>query len=158
MGVIVAAFARCVGDNVSGALLDIPEVPLDILDAEFKPNREYLDQLESLHKALVLYLWLSYRFAGVFINQAMAFHVKTLVEEKIDMMLAEYSSSPEISNRIKKMREEALRQISKLNEPIARSEDSTVRTEMVGAPTLPEDTHEQALGFDPEDARLVKEL
>lgn len=134
---ILAAFARCVGDNSSGALLDIPETPLDILDEEIKPDRNYMERLESLHKALILYLWLSYRFAGVFINQAMAFHVKRLVEEKIDKMLAEYSSSPAIRERIKKMREDALRQISKLNEPLAKPDDSGFQMEMPDAPLLP---------------------
>ena len=108
MDVILAAFARCVGENSSGALLDIPEMPLDILDEEITLNRHYLERLEMLHKALILYLWLSYRFAGVFINQAMAFHVKELVEERIDKMLAEFSASPQVRCKIRKIREQAL--------------------------------------------------
>ena len=117
---ILRAFARCVGEHKSGALLDISEMPLGVLDEEPRVDREYVERLESLHKALILYLWLSYRFAGVFINQAMAFYVKGLVEEKIDKTLAEYSASPEIREKIRKMREQALRQISKLNQPAER--------------------------------------
>ena len=158
MPTILAAFARCVGDNSSGALLDIPELPLDILDEVIKPDRFYMERLESLHKALILYLWLSYRFAGVFINQAMAFHVKGLVEERIDKVLAEYSSSPAIRERIKKMREEALRQISKLNDPVAESDDSRVQMEMPDPPLLPEAIPHQGRDFQREDARVEESL
>ncbi|KAH8817094.1 P-loop containing nucleoside triphosphate hydrolase protein [Xylogone sp. PMI_703] len=89
---VVKAFARCVAEQSSGDLLDIPEVDLEILD--YSPNRQdaldsklYLESLESLHKALTLYLWLSYRFAGIFRSQALAFHVKSLAEAKIDECL-----------------------------------------------------------------------
>ncbi len=140
---ILAAFARCVGDNSSGALLDIPEIPLDILDEDIKADRNYMARLESLHKALILYLWLSYRFTGVFINEAMAFHVKRLVEEKIDKMLAEYSSSPAIRERIKKMREEALRQISNLNERVAESGEPRVQMKLLDTPLLPDEVPDE---------------
>ena len=153
---ILAAFARCVGDNSSGALLDIPEIPLDLLDEDSKPDRSYMARLEALHKALILYLWLSYRFAGVFINQAMAFYVKGLVEERIDKMLAEYSSSPGIEERIRKMREEALREISKLNESIAESDDSRVQIEMPDAPLLPDGVSDRRQGSQQEDGRLER--
>ena len=143
MPFILAAFARCVGDNSSGALLDIPEIPLDLLDEDIRADREYMARLESLHKALILYLWLSYRFAGVFVSQAMAFHVKRLVEERIDKVLAEYSSSPAIRQRIKKMRDEALRQISELDEPIAEPDDSRVQIEMPDAPLVPDGVFDQ---------------
>lgn len=133
---IVTAFAKCVGNNSSGGLLDIKELPLDILDQKMTPDRMYMERLELLHKALILYLWLSYRFAGVFISLAMAFYVKRLTEDKIDKMLAEYSASPEIRRRIQRMREEALRQISKLNEPVARPDDSETQTEIPDAPFL----------------------
>lgn len=158
MPAILAAFARCVGDNSSGALLDIPEIPLDILDEDIRPDRAYMERLESLHKALILYLWLSYRFAGVFINQAMAFHVKRLVEERIDKMLAEYSSSPAIRERIKKMREEALRQISKLNEPVAESDDSSVQMKLPDAPFLPEGASDQGQSSQQKDAQPEERL
>ena len=136
---IVAAFARCVGDNTSGALLNIPEINLDVLDEEIRIDRDYMSGLEGLHQALILYLWLSYRFAGIFINQAMAFYVKKLVEEKLDKMLAEYSSSKEIRKRIRKMREQALRQISKLNTPVPEPNDPQARIEMQDLSSLVND-------------------
>lgn len=145
MRTVLQAFASCVGERSSGALLDIPELPLDVLGEDMQVNREYMERLESLHKALILYLWLSYRFAGVFVNQSMAFYVKSLVEDKIDKMLAEYSASPAIRERIRKMREEALRQISKLNQPVPESSDAEASKDMLaGSPTLnnpPAHTH-----------------
>ncbi len=155
---ILAAYARCVGDNSSGALLDIPEIPLDILDEEIRADRNYMARLESLHKALILYLWLSYRFTGVFINEAMAFHVKRLVEERIDKLLAEYSSSPAIRERVKEMREEALRQISKLNEGVAESGESRVQMKLLDTPLLPDGVSDQGQESREHSARLEENL
>lgn len=137
---IVAAFARCVGNNTSGALLDIPEINLDLLDRKMRIDREYMSGLEGLHQALILYLWLSYRFAGVFINQAMGFYVKKLVEEKLDKLLTEYSSSKAIREGIRKMRENALRHISKLNQSVPKPDDPQVTVEMPDLPSLLYDT------------------
>ena len=158
MAAILAAFARCVGDNSSGALLDIPEIPLDILNKEIKPDRNSMEMLESLHKSLIIYLWLSYRFAGVFIDQTMAFHVKRLVEERIDKMLAEYSSSPAIRERIKIIREEARRQISKLNEPVAESHDCEIQMEVPDASLLPNGASDLGQDLRSEEALLKENL
>ena len=87
---ILQAYARCIISQSDGDLLDIPELDLEILDRKHTASKEYLVSLEAFHKALVLYLWLSYRFKGVFISQALAFHVKSLVEEKIDKALDDF--------------------------------------------------------------------
>lgn len=126
---ILAAYSRCVADNSSGALLDIPELPLDVLGEKVTPDRGYMGRLEGLHKALILYLWLSYRFAGVFVSQAMAFHVKWLVEGRIDRVLRDFSSSPAIKERIRKMREVALRQARKMNVQEPAMDESQARTQ-----------------------------
>lgn len=99
---VVQAYARCVANCEGGALLDIPELNLDILDKKVNRNKEYLYKLETLHKALILYIWLSYRFAGVFSSQAMAFYVKGLVEENIDTVLKEVSSNNNLASRVSK--------------------------------------------------------
>ncbi|KAK0718305.1 hypothetical protein B0T26DRAFT_712765 [Lasiosphaeria miniovina] len=78
------AFARCVAELKGGHLLDIPEIDLDALLPTRTPN---LTQLEGLHKDITLYLWLSYRFRGIFTSQHLAFHVKSLVEAKINEAL-----------------------------------------------------------------------
>ena len=80
----VVALARCVGEGRSGALLDVPALRLELLDRAGVGDKAHLRALESLHKGLVLYLWLSYRFAGVFSTRAMAEHVKAMVERRID--------------------------------------------------------------------------
>ena len=108
---MMVAFAKCVADNESGALLDISELKIDVLDEKITTERSYLNRLELLHKGLILYLWLSYRFAGVFVSQDMAFYVKSLVEERIEKVLSEFSASTQIQSRIKKMREAALQRI-----------------------------------------------
>ena len=116
MPVVLAAYARCVGEHSSGELLSIPEIPLEILDEEVRLDREYMRRLEALHKAMILYLWLSYRFAGVFVDQNMAFHVKHLTEEKIDAVLVDFSASPAIRKQIQAMKQKALHQVHSLKD------------------------------------------
>ena len=90
---VVQEYAKCVAEQSGGELLDLKSLKLELLDQDIHElsggSMEYLRKAETLHKALTLYLWLSYRFAGVFRSQALAFHVKSLVEEKIDECLAE---------------------------------------------------------------------
>ena len=102
---VLVAFAECVAKNSSGALLDIPGLHLEVLDEEVTASRDYLGVLETLHKALILYIWLSYRFVGTFKDQDMAFYVKGLVEEKIDQGLALVSLSRR--QKLKKIRQRA---------------------------------------------------
>ena len=88
---LMPAYARCIAEQRGGHLADIDELPLEILEAEASASREYLHQLERLHKGIVTYLWLSYRFAGVFGTRGLAFHVKQMVEEKIEEVLGKFS-------------------------------------------------------------------
>ena len=108
---VVVSFAECVANakEASSNLLDIPTLPLEILDKAITVDREYLAQLETLHKALILYIWLSYRFPGVFRTQPMAVYVKWIVEEKIDKVLAQMSSD-------RKQKLKSLRQLAMLEE------------------------------------------
>ena len=145
MSAVVQAFAACVAENSSGALLDIPQLEIGLLDEEITLEPKYMDRLESLHKSLILYLWLSYRFAGVFINQAMAFYVKSLVEERIDKMLAEFSSSPQIRARIRRMRDKAIRQMQEMKELPSDEEGASLTTEIniEDQPFTPDSVQEQ---------------
>ena len=89
---VLQALAECVASNSGGGILDIPGLDLELLEMEITVgSRAFLEKLEALHKALILYLWLSYRFAGVFNTQAMAFYIKTLVEDKIQKVLSQGS-------------------------------------------------------------------
>jgi len=130
---VVRAFARCLAEQSSGHLLDIPELKLDILDTFDNPitpsgdinastenqiwhaqnefDKERLRALEAVHKHITLYLWLSYRFAGVFKSQAMAFYVKGLIEEKIDEGLSKVEASPKM---IRAMEKKMLKKAEKL--------------------------------------------
>ena len=83
--------ATCIAENKSGDLLDFPNLPLETLEAEPSDDREYLRALERLHKMLVLYLWLSYRFPNVFTSRKLTTHVTKLVEEKIEQTLTQFS-------------------------------------------------------------------
>ncbi len=100
--------AECVANMKSGALLDIAEIDIEMLQLTQKllgvTAQEYLGRLESLHRSITLYLWLSYRFEGVFQSQHLAFHVKELVEEKIANHLAQLNF---VSEDMQKRREKA---------------------------------------------------
>ncbi|KAF2721576.1 hypothetical protein K431DRAFT_68730 [Polychaeton citri CBS 116435] len=89
---LLPAFAKSIAEQQGGGLLDIEGLDLEIVDTTPVPTREYLRKLEELHKALVVYLWLSYRFAGVFHTRALAFHVKEMVEKQIEETLRQSSS------------------------------------------------------------------
>ncbi|KAM0273558.1 hypothetical protein ACHAQH_008255 [Verticillium albo-atrum] len=85
---LVQAAANCLATRQGGALYDIYEIDLEILDATIADfdgdGRRYLRAIEVLHHSITLYLWLSYRFPNVFSSQALAFHVKELVQAKIE--------------------------------------------------------------------------
>jgi ATP-dependent RNA helicase SUPV3L1/SUV3 len=84
---IIRAFARAISTNSDGALLEIKEIPLEVLDMDYKQamNRptDYLWKLESLHVALSQYVWLSYRYTGIFTSQAMAIYAREKVGERL---------------------------------------------------------------------------
>lgn len=91
---VLRAFAECVGNNSGGGILDIKALDLELLNMHVTVgSRDYLQKLECLHKSLVLYLWLSYRFAGIFNTQAMAFYVKKIAEERIQVALTTVSTN-----------------------------------------------------------------
>ncbi|KAJ5697419.1 hypothetical protein N7488_011103 [Penicillium malachiteum] len=87
------AFAECIAENTQGRLLDIPHLNLEILEQPVSGKREYMHDLESLHKAIILYSWLSFRFGGVFTDRTLAAHVKTLAEERLMRALTEFSAN-----------------------------------------------------------------
>lgn len=96
---IVRALAKRIAYNQSGELVDIHEMNLEVLDYSLhnypQGREQYLKHLEALHKSIVLYLWLSYRYSGIFLSQTLAFHVKELVETKINEHLDRLDYSDE---------------------------------------------------------------
>ncbi|KAI9822806.1 MAG: RNA helicase [Phylliscum demangeonii] len=89
---IVKAFARCIAGQGSGKVLHLKILDLDVMDLAVNQSKWYLERLELLHQSIVLYLWLSYRYPGVFSTRGLAFHLKELIEEKIDLVLAGYQA------------------------------------------------------------------
>ncbi|KAK7416224.1 RNA helicase [Neonectria magnoliae] len=81
------ALATIISNNENGELLKIKEIPLEFMDVQQKDfdgkPQDYLHKLESLHGALNQYVWLSYRYSGMFKDQELAFHVRQLVEQRL---------------------------------------------------------------------------
>ena len=77
---VIKALARYIASRTAVTVVDVPEIPLDVLDRPISGDREYLLSLELLHKSLILYLWLSYRFTNIFLDRTMATHAKEMVE------------------------------------------------------------------------------
>jgi ATP-dependent RNA helicase SUPV3L1/SUV3 len=108
---ILCAYAAMVAERKDMELEDISELDLELLDRDIATSaddKEYLRKLEALHKGLVLYLWLSYRFTGVFRNQAKAFYVKGIVEERIDTALRDMRTKKTLSVKAAQKRKEYL--------------------------------------------------
>lgn len=123
----VAEMARCVAEQSGGELLDLKTLDLGLLDMDMYEYgghvSDYLRTVESLHKILTLYLWLSYRFAGVFRSQALAFHVKSLVEEKIDLCLKEVHWDSEKRVRMAKLRQQAFEKQTHLSSGVEEGKE-----------------------------------
>ncbi|TQS38649.1 hypothetical protein Golomagni_00841 [Golovinomyces magnicellulatus] len=147
---IIKELASCLESQSGGKLLDMKSFRLELLDIDVNDHatgsKGYLREAESLHKALTLYLWLSYRFAGVFISQALTFHVKSLLEAKIDECLAGATYQPDrrkpISekNRLLKSKEQAV-----LEAMMSTTDDDQIKE--ASSPDLENpDTNEFVLG------------
>ncbi|KIY04131.1 uncharacterized protein Z520_00823 [Fonsecaea multimorphosa CBS 102226] len=100
MDEVMRAFARCVAERRQVTVVDVPEVRLEVLEKPISGDRAYLVSLEDLHKSLVLYLWLSYRFLGIFKDREMAVYAKELVEDRINTCLLEFSANPDLRKRV----------------------------------------------------------
>ena len=106
---------ECIADNKSGALLDLPNLPLEVLDEKPAPGRKYLYTLENLHKMIVAYLWLSYRFPQVFTTRKVANYLKQLTEDAIERTLTEFSWTEVRRNREKLRQQQAVQAMRQLH-------------------------------------------
>ena len=111
---VVMELAECVARQSNGQILEIKSIPFELLDIkpdEYEAGKTaYLQDIEMLHKAITLYLWLSYRFAGVFQSQALAFHLKDQVEERINDYLDDIDYDAEGRKRLKQLQQNLARQ------------------------------------------------
>jgi len=105
--VFLVELATCIADGKSGSILDMKTLPLHVLDERPVKNREYLRSLEDLHKMVVCYLWLSYRFPHVFTTRSLANYTKKLIEDKIEETLTQFSFTEQSRERIAKERRDA---------------------------------------------------
>lgn len=97
---VLVALARCVAEQKKVSVVDIAEIDLEVLEKPVSGDRDYLGALEDLHKSLILFLWLSYRFVGVFKDRPMATYAKEMTEDKINTCLIEFSANPALRERV----------------------------------------------------------
>lgn len=107
---IIKELAVAIAEQRGGDLLDLKALNLDILDRPIRADSNLLRELEFLHKGLILYLWLSYRFPGVFRSRPVAFYAKSLAEDKIEKLLSEISILRRKSHKISPRREEIMQE------------------------------------------------
>ncbi|KAF2459130.1 P-loop containing nucleoside triphosphate hydrolase protein [Lineolata rhizophorae] len=100
--------AYCVAERRPAYIPDLKALNLEILDRPPTQSRAYLHALESLHKGIVLYLWLSYRFPGIFVTQPLAFHVKALTENAIEQTLSKLSFTEQGRQKARERREKSV--------------------------------------------------
>ncbi|KAK4932274.1 hypothetical protein LTR28_011433 [Elasticomyces elasticus] len=107
-------------------------MPLEALDMDPAADKDVLGEFIQLHKGIVSYLWLSYRFAGVFSTRSLAFHVKALVEEKIETVLNRLAFSAESRKKITAARQKSVIEMLKgdikgdAGKPGPRDEQSSI--------------------------------
>lgn len=118
---ILRAFAKIVAEQGSGDLLDIPELDLELLESPISANKKLLQQLEALHKALTLYLWLSFRFSTVFKSQNLAAHVSSLCEARIGACLDHASTDRKSRHKMQRLRRLKARQNDLLADELEKS-------------------------------------
>lgn len=120
---VIKSFATCVAQHKSGALLDIPEINLEILDLPVSGNKEYLRSLELIHSSLTLYLWLSFRCGGVFTERTLATHVKGMVERRMDRALTEFSANSQLRTASTRTSQMNLARLARLADEFNEDED-----------------------------------
>ncbi|PVI04641.1 P-loop containing nucleoside triphosphate hydrolase protein, partial [Periconia macrospinosa] len=100
-----------IADGKSVNLLDLPELPLHILDEPMSAETSYLRELETLHKCIVVYLWLSYRFPNSVVSRKLANYAKKLTEDAIEKTLTEFTYTQYASKKRKRERESAIKKL-----------------------------------------------
>jgi ATP-dependent RNA helicase SUPV3L1/SUV3 len=153
---ILQAVARCVAERKGGHILEMKEIHLELLDADLAtiPKTQgvlYLQHLEALHHAVVLYLWVSYRFPRIFTAQGLAFHVRDLVQDKINEYLSSLNFTEEdIDKRRSQRRAQALKRDQMQKDLLGDEATEDVAIEE-GPGRWTEEGHEEPLAQVPEE-------
>lgn len=160
---VLKAIARCIATNRAVTVVDIPEIPLEVLAIEPSHDRKYLTDLEQLHKALILYLWLSYRFPATLREQPMAQHAKDLVERKINHTLKAFSANPKLRQRLKRMQQKPVQEermiIAGTDVTEAfRRKDVTEQASELGSERANQDSGVEAGTYNPEQQSSIGNL
>ncbi|KAI5818121.1 P-loop containing nucleoside triphosphate hydrolase protein [Pyronema omphalodes] len=95
--------AECVAWAEDGSVLKLYDMDLEALDIP-PTTAEDLQRLENLHKMLIHYLWISYRFPATFHPRETAEQLKELCERQIEKGLQAVKFTRARQDRAKKMR------------------------------------------------------
>lgn len=100
--------ATCIAEQQGGHLADIKSLDLELLEQPVTGERSCLLALENLHKNIITYLWLSFRFIGVFPTRQLAMHVKELVEASIEKSLSLFNFKFNMRRQISAARHQSM--------------------------------------------------
>jgi len=151
--------ARAIADQQSGGILDMPSLDLEILDEKVTATRRFLARAEELHKMLVVYLWLGFRFPGVFPNRPLATHVKEQVEKVIEKSLSMFSFRWGAGRKFRQIARER-EMLETLQRDFLDEEQTRVDERSNDAPSMAEREEESNI-HEPKDVdelRTVEEL
>lgn len=112
--------ATCIAEQQGGNLADIKSLDLELLEQPVTGERSCLLALENLHKNIITYLWLSFRFIGVFPTRLLAMHVKELVEASIEKSLSLFNFKFNMRRQISAARHQSM--LERLKNEIAMSD------------------------------------
>ncbi|KAJ3400918.1 hypothetical protein CcCBS67573_g05700 [Chytriomyces confervae] len=96
-GIISASMMKFARAISSGDELSLEDSKLVFVPQEPVKSSEKLRELESMHKIIVLYLWLSFRFPSIFTSVEAAQHLKTESEIMIARSLEELNGNRKYS-------------------------------------------------------------
>jgi ATP-dependent RNA helicase SUPV3L1/SUV3 len=159
---VVNGLARCVANKEGGHILDMPEFELELLDIEARDYdgtmTDYLRQLESLHRAVCLYCWMSYRLPWIFHSQSLAFHIRDLAEEKISKQLSALSFTKEVWDKVREKRRGLAEKASIRQEKLKDNEtnEGQAETSGEGPGRWEEPGHEEPMVEDLSEYEAVK--
>lgn len=134
---LARAYARFVAQSKAVSIVDVEELNLELLEDEYVADRSYLRKLEELHKGVIVFMWLSYRFAGVFVERELALHVKHLVEARIEAVLEKLAFDYEQMRTLRE--QEIIGRIVEESEDAAKARSEPDRAAGVLNEEMPED-------------------